>query len=132
MGSPSPKSLLLSLLQPLYLRAHLGGFHRLPLLPLRSALLSSLLQSASCPCCSAALAADQLLKEGPCQLRLKSLSRLPLLLTLLPRLAPAAGVALWSPPFLPLPPLLLLLLPPMNSLWSFFATALAAFAARLP
>lgn len=92
-------SLLLSLLlYPLYLRAHFGGFQRLPalLLPLRPspAWVSSLLCRCASAAAAAALAADPLLKNGPCQLRLKSASRC-LLALLLP------------PSSLPLPPLLL-------------------------
>jgi hypothetical protein len=133
-------SLLLSLLlYPLYLRAHFGGFQRLDALPCWrsvSAWMSSLLWRAA-SWVPAALAAAPLPKNGPCQLRLKSLS-LPLLVLLL--------VLLWWPPSLlpgaagcSLLPLAALLLPewlPLavvavtNSFFSFLATAFAALAAR--
>jgi hypothetical protein len=87
----------------------------------------------------AALAAVPLLKKGPCQLRLESLSLLLLVLLL---------ALLWWPPS-PLPgaarcsglPSAALLLPEWlmlavvavtNSFFSFLATALAALAARRP
>jgi hypothetical protein len=100
------------------LRAHLGGFQRLLpelLLPLRpsAAWLSSLLcRCASCAA-AAALAADPLLKNGPCQLRLKSVSRCLLALLLPPpSLLPLAPAGAWLPLLraVPLSAVLLLLL----------------------